>query len=956
MAVVTTLKGRDRDDGCTTQIAYDAIRYNPTITHVASDYSRMSSALHTLDSGMPRAEWIRASIAAKAAGIDFDDWLNWCAGADNYNGETDCRSVWQSIESDGEITAGTLIHMAREAGWHDDGRNGIGHAMRPPIPRTSSRPAASSNHAVKIRERTAQWAAAIWAKAAPASADHLYLVRKGVAPTDTLRRIDVESARAILGYRPASLGEQLSGELLVVPVYQPSGLLATLELIDGEGRKAALAGIGTKKGGYWPAQSMPEGSGNGETFFIAEGVATALTGAQAKSHPAVATLTASNMLTVAKAMRKQYPAARLVLLADLTKTTGEPIKEAVDAARAVNGLLAVPAFGDDRSPEHTDFNDMARVSDFGAVSAAIDGAKSVTTAENGVADDTDKTRKCDFAGGHFELTSQGVVYQGADNGGKPPPKSWICAPLHVKAATRDAKSSDWGRLLEWQDRDGVIHQWAMPLELLQGDCLEIRKALARRGLAIATSRKARELLTSYLQVWPVDTFVRCTARMGWHGNVYVTPSESIGKTDEIVMFQHTQAIEPALATAGTVSDWRDNVAALAAGNSRVAFALAVAFAGPLVKIVAEDSGGFHLRGASSTGKTTALEAAASVWGNPRMYMRRWRATTNGLEGLALLHNDGVLILDELSQIDPREAGQAAYMLANGQGKNRANQSGAARESARWRVLVLSSGEEPLEALIARAGGRVNAGQDIRLADIEADAGANMGAFELLHDRPNPGALALAIRDASARYHGAVGIEWLRRIVADLDTLPIIIADGVRQFIDENVPANASAQVHRVARRFALVAVAGQLATHYGLTGWAEAEADEAAQKCFAAWLANFGTESHEDGALINQVRGFLDAHGASRFEKMDSPNEQKTINRVGYYRIRDGIPEYLVLPGAFATEVCKGFSQSHAAKVLIEAGMLIAGKNGKTSSSLRLPHTGKTGRVYVLRCPLDAEN
>ncbi|WP_457589305.1 DUF927 domain-containing protein, partial [Legionella pneumophila] len=48
--------------------------------------------------------------------------------------------------------------------------------------------------------------------------------------------------------------------------------------------------------------------------------------------------------------------------------------------------------------------------------------------------------------------------------------------------------------------------------------------------------------------------------------------------------------------------------------------------------------------------------------------RLWRSTTNGLEGLAALHNDGLLILDELSQMDPREAGEAAYLLANGQGK------------------------------------------------------------------------------------------------------------------------------------------------------------------------------------------------------------------------------------------------------------------------------------------------
>ena len=41
------------------------------------------------------------------------------------------------------------------------------------------------------------------------------------------------------------------------------------------------------------------------------------------------------------------------------------------------------------------------------------------------------------------------------------------------------------------------------------------------------------------------------------------------------------------------------------GNSRMVFALSVAFAGPLIEPAGEDSGGFHLRGVSSTGKSTA---------------------------------------------------------------------------------------------------------------------------------------------------------------------------------------------------------------------------------------------------------------------------------------------------------------------------------------------------------------
>lgn len=577
--------------------------------------------------------------------------------------------------------------------------------------------------------------------------------------------------------------------------------------------------------------------------------------------------------------------------------------------------------------------------------------------------------RCPFGGGHFELSERGVSFIGPEKDGKEQLPKWICSPLRVVAKTRDAKGTEWGRLLEWPDDDGLTHRWPMPMELLQTDGADMRRELARQGLSIASGRGARELLSSYLQVWPVEVRARCVDRLGWHGGVYVTPSKSMGDNGEIVVFQNAHAVEPALSVAGTTAEWREAVAALTAGNSRLVFAISVAFAGPLAEIAGEDGGGFHYRGGSSTGKTTTLKVAASVWGNPSTYTRLWRATTNGLEGLAALHNDGVLILDELGQVDPREAGEAAYLLANGQGKARASRTGAARQAARWRLLFLSAGEVSLAALMAQVGKRASAGQEIRLADIDADAGAGNGAFETLHDHKSAAAMAQALKDAATLYHGAVGQDCLSRVVADRSELPELIADGIRQFINEVAPNGASGQVLRVARRFALVAVAGELATHYGLTGWQEGEANSAAKKCFAAWLEAFGgSGNREERAMLSQVRAFFEAHGASRFESMDVPDEanmsgrhgqpggvedtaphrdQRIINRAGFYRTEpNGNREFFVLPEAFRLEVCKGLDSSAAVKLLVTHGWIERGGDSKATQKPRLPGLGPT-RCYV---------
>src|SRR6202011_458590 len=126
-----------------------------------------------------------------------------------------------------------------------------------------------------------------------------------------------------------------------------------------------------------------------------------------------------------------------------------------------------------------------------------------------------------------------------------------------------------------------------------------------------------------------------------------------------------------LASSGTLEDWKGNVGRLCSGNSRLIFAASCAFVGPLLALAGAESGGVHLVGATSTGKSTALQVGGSVLGGGGRagFVQSWRTTANGLEAVADIHNDLTLFLDELSQLDPREAAEIAYLLANGRGKS-----------------------------------------------------------------------------------------------------------------------------------------------------------------------------------------------------------------------------------------------------------------------------------------------
>ena len=419
---------------------------------------------------------------------------------------------------------------------------------------------------------------------------------------------------------------------------------------------------------------------------------------------------------------------------------------------------------------------------------------------------------------------------------------------------------------------------------------------------------------------------------------------------ERIVFQTDGTAESSFRTRGTLDQWRERVAAPCVGNSRLVFTVCCAFAGPMLRPAGMESGGFHLRGDSSGGKTTALRLAASVWGDAK-YLQTWRATDNALEAIAAQHCDGLLILDELAQVDPKTAGECAYMLANGQSKARSNRNNQPRPRLSWRLLFLSAGEVGLAQHMSDGGKRARAGQELRMAEIPADAGTGCGIFEALHGHEGGAVFANALNKAAEACHGTVGRAWLDWAVANVDTLRDRTRPGVEHLAGQWVSDAASGQVHRVGRRFALVAVAGELATEAGLTGWPKGEATRAVRQCFEAWLATRqgGIGNSEDEQMLRQVRRFFEAHGDGRFTewgRAEDDHAPKTLHRVGFRKPVKGIGaelecwEFYALVDTFRSEVCEGFDSKAVLRVLRDRGHLVTGTNERFERRERLPGVG----------------
>lgn len=526
----------------------------------------------------------------------------------------------------------------------------------------------------------------------------------------------------------------------------------------------------------------------------------------------------------------------------------------------------------------------------------------------------------------------------------------ICSWLQVAARTRDPQGDNYGYLLHWLDDDNRHRYWAMPAELLAGDGSEYRRILLSRGMRLSNSVKARQLLSLFIQqmgelATQKAISVNC---IGWHHHAYVHPRLTFYPSEHSnnprMVLQTMHPIEGFIQK-GSSDSWRQHVGRYCLDNPLLIVGVCAALAAPLLHLCGVDGFGLHLYGASSTGKTAALYPALSVWGEPNKLRHSWRATANGLEGTALAHNDALLALDEMGEVDPKEAGDVAYMLANGQGKTRAGKYGEMRLPARWCLVFLSTGEVTLESHLASIGKRVKAGQQVRVIDLSADAGAQMGVFNHSHGM-NAADLADLLKQQSRQYYGCLAMDWLRHLTQhSAQVRPVF--QNVRQCFLASLPPEADGQVRRVTEKFALLASAGLLAIQAKVLDWPTQSVEAACLSQLNQWiLARGGVAANEDQQAIRQVRSFIEQHGESRFTPKQTGYSSQVRQRAGWIDSTGPQTLYLFYPTGWR-EATEGLSPDRAAKALMAAGYLVPDCN-RPQRKVSLPDNTRP-RMYCVK-------
>ena len=230
-------------------------------------------------------------------------------------------------------------------------------------------------------------------------------------------------------------------------------------------------------------------------------------------------------------------------------------------------------------------------------------------------------------------------------------------------------------------RDGV-KEFVVPNSKVM-DGIELRKLLASKG--IMSGKKQFDLIVDYvirsfLELFDKHKAEQMRNQFGWADNdskfIVGDREISVDGTYHSPPSSVTRATAENLVPAGTLEKWRE-VFDLDGrpGLEAHAFAAATAFGAPLLKFSGQRGAIINvIHPSSGTGKTTILHMANSVWGSPEKLCAKKDDTFNSKVFKLGVHCNLPITFDEMSNTEPKQLSELAYLITQGTGKDRMKSS------------------------------------------------------------------------------------------------------------------------------------------------------------------------------------------------------------------------------------------------------------------------------------------
>lgn len=441
----------------------------------------------------------------------------------------------------------------------------------------------------------------------------------------------------------------------------------------------------------------------------------------------------------------------------------------------------------------------------------------------------------------------------------------------------------------------------------------------------------------YLHSLTPRNLVYAAQNTGWYKhnkldkNYFILPKIIIGEVDSNYTIKYLpkepSSAQESIHERGTLGEWQEHIGNKCCLNKAPLFFLGVSFSAPLGYLLKLDGGGFHAYGLSSSGKTTLLQIASSIYGNAddpancigEGIIQRWLTTANGMESTGMAFSDLLTAMDEVGTSTDKDFGSSIYNYCGGVGKVRATSTGAKATQRNWRATLLSSGEYPIYKQIEYASGNeAKAGQMVRVIEILIEE--NM--FEHTEGLP-PSEFATNLKEACADYYGTPAIPYLEYLVA-ISNDRVLHRQLLKDY-NETIRSLKQEGMHplheRALKRFASVYMGLKLAIDIKLIPCTHEDAMESVKYVLNNWLENNAMISDVDRG-VEATLTFIRTN-QSRFRNARDSTTVKS-NIVGYKDSRRGL--YIIMKPRFDV-VCGRTNVKEIVKKFDELGLLF--KNNK---------------------------
>ena len=327
---------------------------------------------------------------------------------------------------------------------------------------------------------------------------------------------------------------------------------------------------------------------------------------------------------------------------------------------------------------------------------------------------------------------------------------------------------------------------------------------------------------------------------------------------------------------GDRDDWNRDVGEVALKSTPLTFGLCLSLACPLpsyvlanrrVRLLSETAV-FNLSGESGSGKTSIVRAAAGLFGPPDL-IGKWDFTRRGLEEYSESRNDLLAVLDDLETHTEEASSRKTALLHINQvitsGQSKIISSHADLPLLSWTMFGLTSSPKGIDEIAEQLGWKRTDGHRARLPDIPIPQVANAGIFDGLEgdamEKIEEGKRLIARLDAGVtQNYGLVMPRWLKFLVyEDRSDLLLRLTDSFLK----RVLSNGDGFDERYARKFAVPAVAGQLAAQHGIVPWPKQWPVVAVEKCYHLSLKTVRNEAAVADKKIKLIA--MLAENADRF-------------------------------------------------------------------------------------------